>query len=319
MNKCFFIKIILSLSNIKGVGKKTLLLFAYHIINNPPIIIPNTSDEYISLIEKILKSNSKFTYTSKEEIKIAYNLSLILIENTKLKNVRIISIIDENYPKKFLSLEDKPVIIYCKGENLNILNKNSLCIIGSRNISNYGKKIGTRLTKSIINKSYVVVSGLALGSDTIAHSTCVENKAPTIAIMAAGLDTIYPKANVKLSNEILKYNGLLISEYPIGIKPSRYSFVERDRLQAALAEATIVLETKIDGGSMHTAGYTLKQNKKLACLYSHVNDNLSEIDSFQGNKFLYEKKGAYRLCDENDLVNFINKISHEEKQLEIKF
>lgn len=319
MDNYLFIEILITLSKIKGVGKKNLLLFALGLIEKPIANRPDDRQEYISLIHEICSSNKRLSNVSLYDIEQALNYALEVINMSRDNGVKIISMIDDLYPENFHSIKDRPVIIYCLGDNLSVLNKKSISIIGCRNISSYAKKIGTRLVKSVIAKSYVVVSGLALGSDTIAHNTCVGSGAETIAVMAGGLNSIYPKENILLAKEILKHNGLLISEYPWGTKPTRYSFVERDRLQAALSAATIILETKVDGGSMHTANFTINQNKKNACLYSHVNDKLDHIDTFQGNKFLVEKKNAYMLSDESDLIRFIDEISIKQEQIKFLF
>lgn len=217
-------------------------------------------------------------------------------------NASYITYFDANYPKQFKNMQDYPVILFYKG-NIKLLNENKICaIIGTREPSlktiEYGKKIGAFMTKL----GYVIVSGLALGCDTIGHQSSLDNQGKTIAIMGTGIDYIYPSANIELANNIVLNDGLLITEELPGFKGASYSFVQRDRLQAALANIVIALETGSTGGTMYASrAATEKYNKTLAVLDPEIipNGNIS------GNVELINYYKANTIKQISDINNFI--------------
>ncbi|MDW5290975.1 DNA-processing protein DprA [Formosa sp. PL04] len=139
----------------------------------------------------------------------------------------------------------------------------TVAVIGTRNPTEFGIQEGYKLTKHFVENNFTIVSGLALGCDTVGHSCCLEHKGRTIAVLPNGVDKIYPKQNTKLASEIIKNGGALISEYPPGTAPKRNYFVERDRLQRELSNGICIIETKTKGGTMHTYKFVKKQNKQV--------------------------------------------------------
>lgn len=105
-------------------------------------------------------------------------------------------------------------------------------------------------------ENFSIISGLALGIDAESHKACLNVGGRTIAILAHGLDMIYPRENIELSKSILNNGGTLISEYPVGTKPDKFRFVDRNRIVSGLSKGTIVFETKEKSGTMHTVDYT---------------------------------------------------------------
>lgn len=195
----------------------------------------------------------------------------------------------DNYPESFKSIEDYPIVLFYKGD-INLLNSDKLCsIIGTRNPSDTAKKIGIEVSKKMTQKGYVVVSGLAEGCDTLGHRGCLDANGKTVAIVGTGLDTVFPKSNIDLQQEILNKGGLVISEYPIGFKGASFSFVQRDRLQAACAECVIVIQTSVNGGTMHASKACVeKYNKQLFV----VSPSLLMDGDASGNQYLIDNYGA---------------------------
>ena len=169
-----------------------------------------------------------------------------------------------------------------------------IAIVGTREPTQYGAESARKLGGIFAKEGFVVVSGLATGIDAQAHKGALDANGMTIAVLAHGLHTVYPPENKKLANKILDKNGALVSEYPWDKNSSRYSFVERDRIQSGLSLGVFVVETGIGGGTMHTAGFCKKQNRKLIVLSP---EDFSEKQ--QGNTKLISD-GSADIIFEND-------------------
>ena len=189
----------------------------------------------------------------------------ILADCEKL-SINIIGYFDKEYPAKIKESLDPPVVLYAKG-NIEILNNDcSIAIIGTRGPTEYGKSAAYKLGQIFARDNFVVVSGLAIGCDEYGHKGCLSVDGKTIAVMGEGLDTIYPAQNKELAQEILDKGGCLLSEYPPYTRMFKNNFVDRDRLQSALSDTVIVIETGVAGGTMHTVSYALEYGRKIACL-----------------------------------------------------
>ena len=172
--------------------------------------------------------------------------------------IEIISFESANYPtNKFNTIpkSDNPVILYVVG-NSKLLKLDSVAFIGSRNTDSIYYDLGIQYAKKLAKK-YIIVSGLARGSDTAGHEGALLS-GKTVAVLANGLDKVYPKENKDLANKIYVNGGALISEYPPYSMTKPYFFAQRDRLQAALSKAIVVLETGIKSGTMITIDYAKK-------------------------------------------------------------
>ena len=168
---------------------------------------------------------------------------------------------DKNYPVMLNQVYDAPYGLFVRG-NLSVLNTPAVSIVGTRNPSVSGFKTTFNFSKELTTLGYTVVSGLALGIDTAAHKgTILSGK--TIAVLACGLDNIYPSANKKLAVEILKNGGCLVSEYSPGEPPLKWRFIQRNRIISGLSEATVVMESPPKSGALITADFALEQNRDL--------------------------------------------------------
>ena len=191
----------------------------------------------------------------------------------------VITFLDKDYPDILNSMGvDKPLMLWYNG-NLNI--GKSIAVIGSRDIHPKTIEITKLFTTSAVDKGFNIVSGLALGTDTVGHKTAVDNSSKTTVILPGPLDTITPSENKELVTQILENDGLLLSEYPPGTPIEKKNFVERDRIQAGLSEGVFVGQSGIPGGTLHTVRYTLKYDRKLL-----VFDPSSEEKQYEGNNRL---------------------------------
>jgi DNA processing protein len=221
--------------------------------------------------------------------------------------LQIVGYYDEVYPIELRQIPDPPLILYLKGDVSSLSFKKKVAIIGTREPTEFGIKAARRVSEIFTNQDFVVVSGLAKGCDTEAHRSSVDSGGVTIAVMAHGLDHIYPKENKGLADSILKRGGSLISEYPPYMKAQKNFFVERDRLQIGLSQALIVVETDIKGGSMHTVGYAIKQGKPIGCIAGHP-ENYKEHPKVKGTYDLIYNGKASKLSESTEIDSFINRL-----------
>lgn len=185
--------------------------------------------------------------------------------------MKVINKDNPKYPELLKEIYDSPANIYARG-NENILNKSGIAVVGTRKPSPYGEKSVKFLVKELVQKGFVIVSGLALGIDTVAHQTAIENGGLTIAVLGSSIDdeSIYPKENIKLADDIIKSGGAVISEYepPFGAK--KHTFPQRNRIVSGLSEATIVIEAPVKSGALITARLALEQNREVFALPGEI-------------------------------------------------
>ena len=194
------------------------------------------------------------------------------------------------YPAEFRSLgEAMPLHLYARGcvELLGFPHK--IAVIGGRNADSNGYETAYSLGQRCAETGCVVVSGLAAGCDTAAHRGCIEAGGRTIAIVATGLDRVYPKENAPLQEAILRTGGLVLSEQPPGTKANPTRLVARTRLQAALAETVVVAQCSVHSGTMHAVGFAIEYGKRLLAV---PYDYFTEQNS--GNRLLIESGLATR-------------------------
>jgi DNA processing protein len=180
------------------------------------------------------------------------------------ENIKILTIKDENYPTLLKEIYDPPQIIYYKGE-LKKEEKYPLGVVGTRKMTFYGREVCEELVRDLARAGLTIVSGLALGIDALAHKIALKEKTRTIAVLGGGLDkeTFYPKINQDLAKKIVENNGAVISEYPVGFYPTKYTFPARNRIISGLALGTLVIEAPIESGALITAKFALEQNREV--------------------------------------------------------
>jgi DNA processing protein len=190
----------------------------------------------------------------------AHDQASRLLERADKIGVRIISVFDVAYPEALRPLADRPTILYVRGH---LPSRRAAACIGTREPTDFGETVTDRIVQQLVAADWHIVSGLALGVDTLAHQAALRHGGKTTAVMAGGLDGIYPKANARLADEVLETGGGLVSEQPFGVPPSPRNLVQRDRLQSGLSVGTFVMQTDVKGGSMHTVRFTLMQGRLL--------------------------------------------------------
>ena len=177
-------------------------------------------------------------------------------------NITAVTFVSKNYPNKLKTIDSPPLVLYVRGD-VSMLGKKSISIVGSRKPSDYGKIVCEKFTKELSSAGLVTVSGLAYGIDTIVAESTLDVGGKTIAVLAGGLDYIYPPQNKALAKRIVESGGLLVSEQKIGVKPLNYLFVERNRIVSALGLGTLIVEAGKNSGTMITAKCAIEQSREL--------------------------------------------------------
>lgn len=289
-------ELILTLLNLKGIGN----IKAEKILNNISI------DSSVIQDDILLKTINNFNpLISKDDYNDAKSRGKKEIEIATKNNIEIINYKEDRYPNRITSIKNKPLVLYCKG-NIALLNeKNIIAVIGTRKPSEFAIKYANRLSRLLSNKKIVVVSGLAEGIDSVAHLGSERNSFKTIAVLPNGLlDEIRPKKNIEIANILLQNEGLLISEYGLYEKPRKGYYVSRNRIQSGISDAVIMIESKIDGGSMHTVNFAMEQSRLLGVL-NHPKNQLKKNDQAIANQNLIEKQYAKPIYSLESVEEFI--------------
>ncbi len=186
------------------------------------------------------------------------------------------SLTDEDYPSRLTDIDRAPVTLYCLG-NADLEAEKMMSIVGTRHATSYGVGYVGKLVEdlAVYFPEMVIVSGLALGIDSAAHEAALKSGLPTVAVVAHGLNTIYPAQNRDLARRIIAAGGAIISEYPSGVTPYRSRFLERNRIVATMTDAVLVAESADKGGAMSTAAVASSYGRELLALPGRIGDDMS--------------------------------------------
>lgn len=220
-------------------------------------------------------------------------LNTRMIEYMAKNAIKYITIYDDIYPDKLKNIYDPPVVLFYKG-NINMINNKNIAIVGARKASQYGIKTAYNISKELSDK-YTITSGLALGIDSASHKGSVNSINSTIAVIGSGLDYMYPKENVVLYNQIFK-KGLILSEYPVGVRPLPTNFPARNRIISGLSDGVIVVEASQKSGSLITVDFALEQGKNVYA----VPGNIDSLLSYGTNELI--KNGAIPYTCIDDII-----------------
>lgn len=238
----------------------------------------------------------------------------LVIENINEKinsfGVKVITILDENFPESLRYIADPPSLLYVKG-NLNIYNP--IAFVGARNHSSYGNMAVNKIIDDISPYDFTIVSGMAYGIDSLSHKRALKNNMNTIAVLGTGIDVVYPKSNKALYEEIAE-KGAIISEFRLGTGANKFTFPMRNRIISGLSKTVVVVEAKDKSGSLITARLAAEQGREVFA----VPGNITSIYSLGTNKLI--RDGAIPLVEVKDILDFYpeltkNKVSEEKTQM----
>lgn len=189
------------------------------------------------------------------------------------ENVRLLTILDDEYPVDMRNYDDAPLSLYCKGD-ISLLNVPSFGIVGTRNPTKYGERVTEEFAEKLC-KRFCIVSGMAKGVDGIAHRTALKSDGKTVAVLACGVNIIYPRENRDIYEQIAE-KGLIVSEYPLGKRAEQYDFPIRNRIISGLSKAVLVTEAGKKSGTLHTINHAIKQGKDVFCVPGSIYNKSSE-------------------------------------------
>ncbi len=208
---------------------------------------------------------------------------------------QILTVWDDDFPPLLKKIYDPPLVLSILGQ-FDEKDKYSIAVVGTRMPTNYGKIQTEKIVSDLVGQNITIVSGLARGIDSVAHSSALKSKGRTIAVIGSGLDVIYPSENKKLFNEI-KENGVIISEFNLGTIPNAENFPRRNRIISGISLGTLVMETAITGGAMQTARLALDQNREVFAVPGNLGVKQSE-----GTNLLIQRGEAELIKNAEDIL-----------------
>lgn len=257
-------------------------------------------------LEKFWKSNDSQIHKLKfltgslknDLVKIKKDLDLDKeLKYLKTSKIGFINYFEKDYPKALKEITWPPLILFYKG-NKEILENPKVAIVGTRKPSYYGIEAAKYFAKGLSSYNITIVSGLALGIDSIAQSEVLKNSGTTIGVLGSGLNNIYPKSNINLVKVFIETgNGLILSEFPPDTPPMRHHFPLRNRIISGLASGVIIIEGNLKSGSLITGNFALEQNREVFAVPGSIFSNRSK-----GPHFLI-KQGAKLVENIEDIMN----------------
>lgn len=190
------------------------------------------------------------------------------------RKINSISPLENNYLKILKDIAKCPERLYFKGK---IPNERcaSVAIVGTRRPTSYGKEVTQRLSGQLALRGIVIISGLAIGVDAMAHQAAIDAGGKTIAVLGNGVDTIYPASNYGLAKNIINKGGAIVSEYEPGTEARDFRFLERNRIVSGLSDAILITEASAKSGTMSTAAHALQQGREVFVIPGNITSPLS--------------------------------------------
>jgi len=287
------VKYQLALTLLKGVGTASLRPLLEHF--DPEEIFNSSPQELKSKVPVrpgCIQTIAAFNDWERVEQEIRF------IESN---NINTYFLTEKKYPFRLRECADAPLLLYARGK-ITLHSSKMLAIVGTRSHSAVGKKFTENILAAIqAFPDAVIVSGLAAGIDTIAHEEALRNKLPTLAVLAHGLDRIYPPVNKRLATEIVNSGGGLLSECKRGEEPDRFLFPRRNRIVAGMTDATLVIESDLKGGSLITANLAFNYGRTVFAMPGRVYDSKSS-----GCLSLIKTQKAQLITSAEDLFYWLN-------------
>ena len=223
-----------------------------HLLKIPGI--GNKTSESVISFKNFERVENEITFIRKHQIKPLFYL-------------------EEDYPQRLRDIEEAPLLLYYKG-NTDLNKTKVLAFVGTRNATDYGKKMCRQLVEGLQEYEVLIVSGLALGIDHCAHKTALDLHLPTVGVLGHGLDTIYPPQHRLMAVKMIK-NGGLLTEYPSGTKPDKENFPARNRIVAGMVDGVVVVESAARGGALITAEIANSYNREIFAVPGRTTDEIS--------------------------------------------
>ena len=240
--------------------------------------------------------------------KVDIDKAFALVET---KGINFLTLEDEKYPYMLKNIENPPAVLYYKGKLFECNLEKTLAVVGSRRASTNSRDNLRRIISGLSNTDICIVSGLASGIDSVAHTAAIENNLKTIGVIASGFDFVYPTQNKTLYETIENGYGAVISEYYPTFEPIKFRFPQRNRIVSGLSYGTLVAEASLKSGALITANLTLEQGRELMCMPGEIsNPNTQGI-------YKLLKNGATMVTESNDILDSLGWEIKQETQTQL--
>jgi len=220
------------------------------------------------------------------------------LDYLKKNKIEFVCLKEKNYPKLLKEIYTPPPVLFYRGKLSS--DEYTLAVVGTRKTSSYGRQITDEIAGHLARQGLTIVSGLALGIDTLAHKATLNNKGRTIAVLGSGLNKIHPTSNIRLSKQIIASDGLILSEFSPLTPPLKQNFPRRNRIISGLSLGTLVIEAPKKSGALITARYALEQNREVFA----VPGSIYNTNSIGTNNII--KQGAKVVTQSDDLLEALN-------------
>ncbi|MGN0031330.1 MAG: DNA-processing protein DprA [Candidatus Gastranaerophilaceae bacterium] len=220
--------------------------------------------------------------------------------DVETRGINFLTFEDENYPKMLKNIDNPPAVLYYKGKFFECNLQKTLAVVGSRKASTNARESLRKIISGLCNTDICIVSGLAAGIDTVAHTSAIENNLKTIGVIASGFDYTYPTSNKTLYQNIENGYGAVVTEYYPTFEPVKFRFPQRNRIVSGLSYGTLVAEASLKSGALITANLALEQGRELMCIPGLIsNPNTEGI-------YKLLKNGATLVTESSDILNALN-------------
>ncbi len=192
------------------------------------------------------------------------------------KRIAYVCLYEDTYPSLLKQISNPPFVLFYSGALSAVSSEKTIAIVGTRNITSYGETVTRQLTAALVGAGYTIISGLAFGVDAVAHRTTLREAGTTVAVLGCGIDCCSPTEHSRLYEEIVASGGAIVSEYPLGITPSRGSFPARNRIIAGLSQAVVVTEGSASSGALYTAKTAFALDRPVFAVPGPITSSLSK-------------------------------------------
>jgi len=249
-----------TLSRMEGIGRQTLLQLLRKA--GSPQLLWEASEPFL---RENLPDKKREAFLRGRDAGLKFEI----LPRLKQQEVQLLACTHPLYPALLLESHNPPAYLYIRG-HIGALSGRTVAVVGTRQASEYGRQVTEKLVSELQSAQVTIVSGLAAGIDTFAHWAAIRAGLPTVAVFGCGLDVIFPATNGRLSREIVAQGGALVSEYPLGMSPTRYTFPQRNRIVAGLSHGLLVVEGDLKSGAMITAKLALEEGRTVCTVPGNI-------------------------------------------------
>ena len=297
------VRLAVALLELEGVGPMTAAEVLAGIAG-----LPQRADELFKELSALIERR---VLTRTFQVSVAILQSALdradqILERCHALGINIADSSDAAFWKGVWQIPNPPLLLFYRGRPSEAVARAGVAVIGTRHPTEYGAQRAYEFANECVKRGLMVVSGLAQGCDAAAHRGALDGGGCTIALLAHGLHTVHPQQNCELAEQMVNAGGLLVSEYPPGQELRPFQLVRRDRLQAAFSRGLIVIETDIEGGTMHTVRFGIRQRRFVACVAHSL--ELQSAPMSRGNQMLIDTGIARPLATQEDLTAFLKQL-----------